>query len=126
MAVVPLMSNPNGGGAKLDFPFAVADDAAYSATGAGGAATAIVLTGVTGKPILLSQVAWSYSAAPTGGAITIADGTISRTLDITAAGPGFWYFDPPLSFTAGATLTVTLAAPGGAVVGKVSVVTWIH
>ena len=71
---------------------------------------------------VLSGIAWSYNAAPTGGNITIVmNGSTVFNLDVTVSGPGFFPFPKPKRFGVGDAVTVTLAAAGGAVTGKVSV-----
>lgn len=92
-------------------------------TGAAGAVATITLpAGSATQSRVLDRICWSYSAAPTGGRLTIAStGQTSFDIDITAAGPGFFNFDSPFRGLPGQTLVVTLAAPGGAVIGKVNV-----
>ena len=86
--------------------------------------TAAVLTysAVSDRRHALTGVAWSYSAAPTGGNLKIEDGsgTTVFSVDVTAAGPGFIPFDPPLAGRANTALIVTLAAGGSGVSGKVN------
>lgn len=94
-------------------------------------ATAAVLTyaAVTGKRHIISQVIWSYDTAPTGGALTIQDvsGTTIFSINISAAGPGFITFDPPICGAANNTaMIVTLASGAGAVVGKVNARHWVE
>lgn len=93
------------------------------ATGAAGAAATITLAaGTAGQVRALDAVFWSYSAAPTGGKLTIAStGQPTFDLDVTAAGPGFLNLPGGFRGMPGATVVVTLAAPGGAVIGKVAV-----
>jgi len=70
---------------------------------------------------VIQGVAWSYSAAPTGGGLVITDGTTTLfSVAITAAGVDSLIF--PGGFTPGASkaLVVTLASGAGAVVGKVN------
>ena len=55
---------------------------------------------------------WSVgfaSAAPTNGNLKVEDGsgTTVVSLDVTAAGPGFVPFDPPLSGSPGTALILT-------------------
>ena len=67
---------------------------------------------------IVHGIQWSYSAAPTNGRLTVSDGTTRVDLDITAAGPGAISCAIPCDY--GAALTITLAAGGGTVVGKLS------
>ena len=90
------------------------------------AATAAVVTyaAVAGKRHVISGIAYSYSAAPTGGNLKVEDvsGTTIFSMDITAAGPGVVYFDPAKGNALPNTaLIITLASGAGAVVGKVNV-----
>lgn len=67
----------------------------------------------------------SYSAAPTGGRLTITDNAVTVfDLDITTAGP----FTIPLpdgiqNLAVNTALVFTLAAGGAAVVGKINLST---
>jgi hypothetical protein len=80
-----------------------------------------VLAADSGKCHVIGGVAWSYSAAPTGGKLTILDGTDKVfEIEITAAGPGFIPFPFPKRGTLGRSMTVTLAAGGGGVTGIVN------
>ena len=66
----------------------------------------------------LSRIIWSYSAAPTGGRLTIAvAGVTVGTWAITAAGPA------PLGVNIrdARPMTITLASGGGGVVGDIYV-----
>jgi hypothetical protein len=77
-----------------------------------------------GKVNVLSGVAWSYSAAPTGGRLKLEDvsGTIVFDIDITSAGPGFIPFVPPKKNAAANTaFIITLYAGGAGIQGKVNV-----
>jgi len=58
--------------------------------------------------------------------VSLADGTTTISLDITAAGFNQVTFVPPLDFAVSQTVTVTLAAPGGAVVGKLLVNAYVE
>ena len=124
MALTPQFANPHGQGSQTVFPQALNAAAAQYETL--DAAAVVTVTGQTGRKVVIEQVIWSYSAAPTGGAITIADGTITLSWDITAAGFDQCIFARPLAFTAGATVTVTLADPGGAIVSKLVVVAYVQ
>jgi hypothetical protein len=91
-----------------------------SGTSGANASVAITLAAVPMCRHHLIAVQWSYSAAPTGGNLltTGLEGD-EIDLDIAAAGPG--------GLTAvyvglkGGAVTVTLAAGGGALVGKLVV-----
>lgn len=70
---------------------------------------------------VLSGLAYSYSAAPTGGRLTIADGSETvLDLDITAAGENTIEFKPPRKGRANRAMTVTLAAGGAGITGKLN------
>ncbi len=102
----------------------VKGDAAMVNVGAGGAASAITVaapaTG-SGKSVLIERVDWSYSAAPTGGGLTVTDGTLTFfSIDITAGGQGSAEINRRITLETNAV--VTLLAPGGAVVGKLNVI----
>lgn len=89
-----------------------------------GNTAAVVTYSAPGAGIchVINGVAWSYSAAPTGGRLTITDdGNTVLDIDITAAGPGSLCFAHPLKGTANKAVVVTLAAGGGVIVGKVNV-----
>jgi hypothetical protein len=87
--------------------------------------TAAVVTyaaSATSKHVI-HAVAWSYNATPTNGNLKIEDvsGTTIFSVDITAAGPGWFTFAPPIIGAAVNTaMIVTLAAGGSGVTGKVS------
>lgn len=80
-------------------------------------AAVAVLAGVAGRRNSLVRVLYSYSAAPTGGRLTVSDGTTNIAVDISGAGPG--QIEYMLMGRIGATWTITLASGAGAVVGKV-------
>lgn len=86
--------------------------------------TAVVATfaAVAAQTHRLTVLVVSYSAAPTGGRITVADGgTTVLDVDLTAAGP--LVVPLPAGGIEGSVntaMTVTLAAGGAAVVGKVN------
>lgn len=97
-----------------------------AATGANSAAVVSLAADTTGdRPHVVSEVWWSYSGSPTGGRLTVQDGSgTQRDFDITAGGPGFMPFNPPLSFAVGQAVTLTLAAGGAGVTGKVGCTAW--
>lgn len=82
-------------------------------------AAVITLAATPSYQHFIHGVQWSYSAAPTGGklTITVAGSTVFE-VDITASGPGGFNFGIP-----GGTnqaVVVTLAAGTGSIVGKVN------
>ncbi|HYV40101.1 MAG TPA: hypothetical protein VE988_30725 [Gemmataceae bacterium] len=101
-------------------PFSTADVHAPSSN----TAAVVTYAAVSDRRHVISGVAWSYSAAPTGGQLTIEDGSGNTVfqIDITAAGPGVVYFTPPKNGTLNTALIATLAAGGSSVSGKISIV----
>lgn len=75
-----------------------------------------------GSAHVLRQAAWSYSGAPTAGNLKVEDGSgvTVFSVDVTAGGPGYVQFEPPLAGTPGKAMVVTLAAGGAGVSGKLS------
>jgi hypothetical protein len=93
-----------------------------NAPAANTAAVVTYAAGAAGVQHCISGIAWSYSAAPTGGNLQITDGgNVAFSLDITAAGPGVINFSPPKKATAASALVITLAAGGAAISGKLSI-----
>jgi len=90
-------------------------------SGANAPVTVTIPTPQPGGRYYLYSVIASYSAAPTGGQIT-STGLVGDELNhaITAAGWGGITF-PPLSSEENTGISVTLAAGGAAVVGRLSV-----
>lgn len=87
--------------------------------------TAAVVTyaaGAAGVKHCLAGVYFSYNGTPTNGNLKIEDGSGNTVFsaDITAAGPGYFPFFPPLKGTAATALIITLAAGGSGVSGKVT------
>ena len=74
---------------------------------------------------VIGGVAWSYDAAPTGGLLTIvAEGVAIFEVDITAAGPGFFPFSPGLAARRNFGMTITLAAGGAGIRGRLNVLSY--
>lgn len=75
---------------------------------------------------VLGMVAWSYTDDPTGGSLTIEDGsgTTVFKVEITTGGPGYIPFTPPLAGSDNTAMVVTLAAGGASIGGIVSVHAW--
>ena len=94
-----------------------------SATSGAGAAVSITLAADPLIRYILRALNVSYSAAPTGGRISVTDGgTTVLDMDITAAGPLSIYLGEGgiQGIGKNRAMVATLAAPGGAVIGKVS------
>lgn len=93
------------------------------APGSNAAAIVTYAAGTAGTNHVITGIAWSYTAAPTGGNLKVEDGSGNTvfSVDITAAGPGFIPFDPAKRGTAGSAMIITLAAGGAGISGKVSV-----
>ncbi len=95
--------------------------AAHRAVSGAGAAVSLTYAAVPGKRHVITGVHCGYDAAPTGGLLTIEDvsGTIIYRIPITAAGAAPINFPEPITTAAVNTaLIITLAAGGGAVLGK--------
>jgi hypothetical protein len=83
----------------------------------------ITLAAATDTIHALDSLQWSYSAAPTGGKLTIAiGGSTVWEVDITAAGAGPNIIFPKGVYqtTGNEAMVLTLAAGGGAIVGKLN------
>lgn len=92
------------------------------AVGAPGAAATVTYPAVVGLRHGVSGFLISYSAAPTGGRLTVLDGaTTILDLDVTAAGPTPIALSRSLAGSINTAMTITLAGGGGAVVGKLTV-----
>ena len=86
------------------------------------AAAVVTFAAVAGQSNIISGIAFSYSATPAAGSLTITDGGITVfSIDILSGGAGFIPFDAPVKAAANSALVVTLSAGGTAVVGKLSI-----
>ncbi len=94
---------------------------------AANTAAVITLAASPGVRHVLDRVFGGYDATPTGGSLTIAatvQGTaVSQVVPIAAAGPVDLHFDPPLQGDENTAITVTLAAGGADVTGKLNAMT---
>jgi hypothetical protein len=81
----------------------------------------------------ISQIFVSYDVAPTNGAIKVevynaADDAVESTPinhPITSEGLGPIEFSPPMRFTPGRRVVVTLAAGGSGITGKLFINKWL-
>ena len=130
MALTPQFVNPHGQGARTVLPVVTLGSGDQSATGSAGNATTVTVTGQAGRRVIIRQLGWSYSAAPSNGSIMVADSAGSPvtyfSIHVTDAGPDGWVFAPPLALPTSLNAVVTLAAPGGAVVGKLFVSAYVE
>jgi len=106
-------------------------DPNQTALSAGGAAVSITLTPADPNNFVeVGQIEYSYSAAPTGGGITITDGGATvYQLDAnssTGAAQQVQFLQPRVAKVKGNTVVITLLSGGGAVVGKLNVEAWIR
>lgn len=83
---------------------------------------ALVAIPATDGGTRLQQVEWSYSAAPTGGILTVEDGSgvVVKKFFITAGGPGFITFEEGVVGDNNTALLVRLTAGGDGISGTVS------
>lgn len=94
-----------------------------SATAAVNTAVVVTVNGVAGQAVRITAISFSYSAAPTGGALSVVVNAVTiLQLDIGAAAE----FAVPLpdggiECQVGQSAVVTLAAAGAAVAGKLNV-----
>lgn len=96
---------------------------------AANTAAVVTYAAATDRQHVISGVAWSYNAAPTGGSLKVENGagTTVFIMGITAAGPGVILFPVPKAGATDTAMVVTLAAGGAAVTGKLSVLNhWVQ
>lgn len=90
-------------------------------------AAIITLAAEAGTRHVLDEVFGSYDASPTAGSLTIAltveGAAVSLVVAITATGPFDFVFAQPLQGDVGTAITITLAAAGAAVTGKLNALT---
>ena len=94
-----------------------------SATAAANTAVTVTITGVAGQSIRIEHLSVSYSAAPTGGVLTVVVNAVTIwQADIIAGGPTLPPLPPGgLLCQAGQNAVITLTAAGAAVTGRVNV-----
>jgi hypothetical protein len=93
------------------------------ATAAANTAVTVTLAAVAGESHRLTYLAYSYSASPTGGQITITDGgTTIFDLDVTSSWEVFESLPPGgIKCSTNSAVVLTLAAGGAGIVGKLNV-----
>jgi hypothetical protein len=98
-----------------------------SGTAAANTQVQITIPGVAGQTIRITHLSWSYSAAPTGGAISIVVNAVTIFQLDDAAIADIAIPLPPggLKCAAGFAAVVTLTPAGAAVVGKLNVASYM-
>lgn len=91
--------------------------------------TAAVVTksaGGAGVRNVIGGIYWSYVGdTPSGGSLSVTDDGINVFSEgISAEGPGFFNFIPPMQFGDNTDVVVTLAAGGASVVGRLNLHAW--
>lgn len=75
----------------------------------------------------IGSVYWSYDDDPTGGRLSITfGGNVALDIDITAGGPGYIFWQPPIEALKNHEVVITLAAGGAGITGKLSAHAWIE
>lgn len=91
-------------------------------TSAANVAAVITLAADPNRRHELSGLFYSYSAAPTGGLLTITiDAAIVRQWHVAAADERGRGYNPPLETALNEAMEITLAAAGAGVVGELNV-----
>ena len=104
-------------------PGGISRNPSQQATAASNTSVVITLPAPgAGYAWLLTGVYWSYNGTPTGGNLTANDGSDQFDIDITTGGPGFVPFNTGFIFATGQAVTITLAAGGSGVTGKVGLI----
>ena len=84
--------------------------------------TAAVVSLGTGETYnVVACVVWGYDGVPTAGSLVITDGVTTITVPIVDTGPGKLELTRPFAGAADAGVTITLAAGGAGVTGKLNV-----
>lgn len=90
-------------------------------TSAPNAAIVITMVATRKRGRMAGAIVWSYSAAPTGGRLTMAGGGFGLDIDITAGGPGYVPFYVPIHAMDDNDVIATLYAGGAGIVGKLNI-----
>jgi len=91
------------------------------------AAVVTLATTGTHRYHVIGSVYWSYDDDPTGGRLYIDyGGNFAFDIDITAGGPGFVFWQPPVEAAKASYVIITLAAGGAGVTGKLNVHAWVE
>lgn len=87
-------------------------NAVEDGTGSSTAPVTSTITPGTGKAACVGSLDWSYADDPTGGSITLTDGTTSLAWYVKTGGPGCIVFNPPIRFAVGSPVVGTIAQSG--------------
>lgn len=114
---------PVGGTVTAKPPAALTATSHTAASASAGLAATITLAATPGVVHTLSDVAWSFSEAPTAGRVRItSNGVTVFDADVTQAGPGQFVFPTRKGGTAvGHAVVVTADPGGGTALAKVNV-----
>lgn len=110
---------------QLNLPLATLPSTSLTAAQTNAAAV-VTLAADANRGNIIGTIVYSYSAAPTGGLLTVEDGsgvTVFQ-VDVALGDVQVITFSPPLLFSANTATIVTLAAGGSGIKGKVNVVAW--
>jgi hypothetical protein len=126
MALSALM-NPTGAGFQRTYAGSLlAFQGNESAISGANAAAIVLMDADPSRCNVVGQIHFGYSAAPTGGLLTIEDGlgNVVYTMPVIGAAMQVVTFTPTRSGSRGNPLRVTLAAGSGSVVGYLYVNCW--
>lgn len=94
---------------------------------AANTAAVITLAAASGTRHVVDKVFGGYDVTPTGGSLTIAatvlGSAVSMVLPLGTYGPIVLNLDPPLQGDDNTAITITLAAGGAGVTGKINALT---
>lgn len=125
MPVTPPIVDISGANVDQTLPFATTVTANNFHAPAANTAATVTITADSAKPVILSQVFFSYAGSGTlaGGNLIVENGagTTVFSIDIESKGVYEFTFQPALASSPNTALIVTLAAGGANVSGKVVV-----
>jgi hypothetical protein len=84
-----------------------------------GTGASVAVAGLAAHEVHIHKVLFGYDSDPTGGLLTVTDGSKIQKVPVTKGGPGAVNLNYIGSI--GSTVTITLSAGGGAVTGYLNV-----
>lgn len=109
----------------MSFPIEAPFDTVLLHDPAADTAAVVTLDADAARRNVIGQIICSYNAAPTALArVTVLDGSTKVFEQYIGAGNSVIDFNPPRAGTVNTAMTITLLAPGGAVVGRLFVNAW--